>query len=210
MTIATKDRKILWAKAGNRCSYRHENMICDEELIVKDENEYILVGEECHIVGKKLTSARYIDDFPDKDSYDNLILMCRKHHKIIDDNEDIYGIELLKEMKKNHEESMTIRIKNKEIDRIIIKDSYFKMDVKDAEEAIGMEVNKPALISNVRSELRVNNVRKATGFSTNQQLTSIIMTCSYCHRTFPFVTTGPQPLTVLCPFCKGENKTNIK
>lgn len=38
-----------------------------------------------------------------RNKYDNLILLCRNHHKLIDDQEDKYTIEILKEYKTVHE-----------------------------------------------------------------------------------------------------------
>jgi len=205
MGLSEHDRKILWAKAGNRCSYRYGHDICDEELVFSDNREDILVGEECHIVGEKPGSARYISDFSERDTYSNRILMCRKHHKVVDDDERTYTIKKLRNMKREHEKSIAERIKKKEIEPIVIKDSVFRTEVRDTDEAIGMEVNKPAQLSNVKSELIADNVRKAVGFSTNQGLTSMIMTCSNCNRTFPLAYTGPPPSRATCPHCGEEN-----
>lgn len=210
MSLKASERKILWTKAGNRCSYRYKGEICDEELVISNNGKDELVGEECHIVGKKPSSARYILDFPERDSYSNLILMCPKHHKIIDKNEDIYTVKVLRSMKKAHEESIAERIKKKEIKPIIIKDSVFRTEAKDTDEAIGMEVNRPAQLSNVKSELIADKVRRAVGFSTNQGLTSMIKTCSNCNRLFPLAFTGLPPSRAKCPYCGKDNKIDIR
>ena len=63
VSLGVHGRKLLWAKAGNRCSYRYEGEVCDEELVTSDGGKITLVGEECHIVGEKPTAARYIADF---------------------------------------------------------------------------------------------------------------------------------------------------
>lgn len=211
MGLSKHDLKILWTKAGNRCSYRYGRDICDEELVVSNNREVTLVGEECHIVGEKPGSARYIADFPRRDTYSNRILMCRKRHTVIDDNEERYTIKILQTMKKEHEDSTAERIRTKEIKPIVIKDSVFMTRAKDAHEAIGMEVNKPAQLSNVKSELIAENVRTVKGFSTNQGLTGIIMTCSNCKRPFPCAHTGqPSAAVVTCPHCGKDNKINIR
>jgi len=85
----------------------------------------------------------------------------------------------------------------------------FETEVKDADEAIGMEVNEPAQLFNVKSILKAENVRRAAGFSTNKGINSIIISCSCCHKIFPVVTTGPPPLIVKCPYCNSDNKLNI-
>ena len=205
MSIGARDRKILWTRAGNRCSYRYGGEVCDEELVVSDGRKTTLVGEECHIIGEKPNSARYIANLRGRNSYENLILMCRKHHKIVDSNEEKYTIDILRSMKETHEKSVAERTKRKEIQPIVIKDSIFRTEVKHADEAIGMEVNKPAILSNVRSELRAEDVKRAVGFSTNQGLTSILMFCSSCSKQFPFACTGPPPPSVVCPHCGKHN-----
>ena len=99
MTIAEKTRKQLWAKSGNRCA------ICKEELFQKPdvENGKLNVGEECHIISKKKNGPRHIHGLRDYDTSDNLLLLCRNHHKEIDTLTESYPEELLRFMKTNHE-----------------------------------------------------------------------------------------------------------
>jgi len=208
MSISEHDRKILWAKAGNRCSYRYEGIVCDEELVISKGEKQTLVGEECHIISKKAVDKRYIAEFPNRDSYDNLILMCRKHHKVIDDNQEEYTIDALQSMKRGHEESVKERLVNKEIQPLIIKDSVFRTEVERAEEATGMEVNRPAQFQNVTSELIARDVKSATGFKTNQPLNAIVMSCSNCGKPFPFACTGTPPRIINCPHCGYGNVFN--
>ncbi len=93
MGLSVHDRKILWTKAGNRCSYYYGQEHCEEELVKLVNGKPILVGDECHIVGEKAGSPRYVTGFPEVDSYNNRILMCKKHHKVIDDNQSEYTAE---------------------------------------------------------------------------------------------------------------------
>ena len=209
MSLSIHDRKVLWSRAGNRCSYNYGGEHCNEELVRVVNGNLVLEGEECHIVGEKLSSPRYVADFPKLDTYDNRILMCKKHHKIIDDNEGEYTAELLLIMKKSHEESIAERIKTKEIQPLIIKDSVFRTEVEHAEEAIGMEVNRPAQFQNVTAELIARDVKSATGFKTNQTLNAIVMTCSNCGKPLPFACTGTPPRTVNCPHCGYNNILNL-
>jgi len=210
MSLRVHDRKILWTKAGNRCSYNYGQEHCDEELVKLANGKLVLVGDECHIVGEKAGSPRYVADFPKLDTYDNRILMCKKHHKIIDDNEGEYTVERLLKMKKSHEDSITERIKTKEIEPLIIKDSVFRTEVERADEAIGMEVNRPAQFQNVTSELIARDVKSAIGFKTNQTLNAIIMTCSKCGKPFPFACTGTPPRVINCPHCGYGNTLNAR
>ena len=42
------------------------------------------------------------------DDVDNLILLCHEHHKLVDDNPDVYTENVLRSMKQNHEKLITI------------------------------------------------------------------------------------------------------
>lgn len=205
MSISVQHRKFLWAKAGNRCSYRYRGEVCDKELVVKDGEKDTLVGEECHLVGEKPKTARYAASFNGRNSYDNLILMCSEHHTIIDVNKNEYTVDVLQKMKQSHENSIAERLNRQEFERITIKDSAFRTEVRHADEAIGMEVNRPAELSNVRSELVVEDVKRAVGFSTNQALNVIMMFCSKCKRPIPRTYTGAPPPSIVCPHCGQEN-----
>ena len=79
MAISEKTRKMLWAKSGNRCA------ICKIELITEQKTDSNLnIGEECHIISSKSKGPRHKSNLNDYDSFDNLILLCRNHHKEID------------------------------------------------------------------------------------------------------------------------------
>ncbi|MDQ8432209.1 hypothetical protein Q3D33_04705 [Enterococcus faecium] len=103
MGISVKTRKLLWGKAANRCSMCD----CRRELIM-DETEtddYSVVGEECHIVAREKDGPRGESTLSkeERDKYDNLVLMCSIHHKVIDDQPNTYTVELLKNIKLEHE-----------------------------------------------------------------------------------------------------------
>lgn len=113
MSISIKTRKILWAKSGNRCS------ICKVELFSNEEGkENLNIGEECHIISSQDTGPRHKIGLADYDEYDNLILLCRNHHKEIDELTETYTEELIRYVKQNHENwvtsTLTNSIKNQE------------------------------------------------------------------------------------------------
>ena len=93
------DVRILWARSGNRCAYPR----CRTEM-APDGSKNTL-GEIAHIAAKSLDGPRGRNPLPvdERDDYDNLILLCPTHHKIVDDNEDDWPIELLKQLKEDHE-----------------------------------------------------------------------------------------------------------
>lgn len=101
MAITEKTRKLLWGRSGNRCA------ICKSELVIertKNEDRYI-AGEECHIISKKKEGPRYreIENKRYYDSYDNLILLCRIHHKLIDDQIAEFSEVKIRQIKTEHE-----------------------------------------------------------------------------------------------------------
>jgi hypothetical protein len=63
------------------------------------------VCEVCHIKGEKPTAARYDTAQSDEQrhGFDNLILLCNVHHKVVDDDEEAYTVERLTRMKAEHE-----------------------------------------------------------------------------------------------------------
>jgi hypothetical protein len=103
MTISVKAQKMLWGRAAGRCS-RPE---C-REYLYEDEteaDEATLVGENCHIVAESDDGPRASPSMPvgQRNGYSNLILLCRKHHKVIDAQEHTYSVEVLHQMKRVHE-----------------------------------------------------------------------------------------------------------
>jgi protein-tyrosine-phosphatase len=103
-----KNVKKLVASAGGRCSYRYKGEIC-KRLLVSNNS---VIGEKAHIeaIGKK--GARHNPHISEEkvNSYDNLIWMCPTHHTMIDklDDEHIYTVEMLLEMKNAHEKDIEL------------------------------------------------------------------------------------------------------
>ncbi|MFH1367161.1 MAG: hypothetical protein ABIH38_04215 [Patescibacteria group bacterium] len=206
MVISEKDRKILWSKSGNQCSYNYNGKLCNQKLVESD-NEVdgdTVVGEEAHIVGQNAGSARYLEKYLDRDNYNNIILLCGTHHKLVDDNEKIYTVDVLKKMKILHEKEVE---KNK--NRVLIKDSEFKTEVKNAKKAIGIDISGESELQNVKAELKAENVDEAIGFRSNSTLFSGVIGCDKCGHNFPKVFTGRLPNSVECPNCGNVIPLNI-
>ena len=83
MAISNKTRKILWGRSGNRCA------ICKNEIVVDAtaQDDESVVADECHIISSQTNGPRHDLSYQSKklDSYENVILLCRTHHKMIDD-----------------------------------------------------------------------------------------------------------------------------
>lgn len=101
MAISEKISKIIWGQCAAKCC------ICKKDLIKKNEKNHkkiVLIGEIAHIVAAKPAGPRGDSKLTqeERDSIDNLMLLCSDHHKEIDDSPDDYSIEYLIEIKNKH------------------------------------------------------------------------------------------------------------
>ncbi|MCI1835969.1 MAG: HNH endonuclease [Achromobacter ruhlandii] len=99
MPISEKTYKIIWGQFAARCAH------CREEVIHETAaGTTSLIGEVAHIVGERADAARGVShlSIEERNEPDNLMLLCRKHHKIIDDAEHEYTIDLLHRKKQEH------------------------------------------------------------------------------------------------------------
>ena len=102
MPINVRDRVMLWGRASARCSLPE----CRAQLL--EEGVGIgptLIGECCHIVGESEKGPRGGSTLKseERNNYSNLILLCRNHHKVIDENIATYTITELHRIKSEHE-----------------------------------------------------------------------------------------------------------
>ncbi len=95
---SVKTIKKLFAVSGNACAFTD----CNQKLSLENGD---IIGEICHIKGKKQGSPRYDKNQSDEErhSTNNLILLCPTHHKIIDKDPETYPVERIRNMKLNHE-----------------------------------------------------------------------------------------------------------
>jgi hypothetical protein len=75
----------------------------------------VVIGEECHIIARELEGPRgqYRREGTDIDAYENLILLCRNDHKVIDDSPDKYTVDCLHQIKAEHEKWVEAKLSNK-------------------------------------------------------------------------------------------------
>lgn len=116
MGISTKTHKMLWGRSGNRCA-----LPTCRRVLVEDETETddaSIVGDEAHIVAREVDGPRGISLLTpeDRDKFENLLLMCKVHHKQIDDQPNTYTVELLHKMKQDHIEWINKNL-NPDIDK---------------------------------------------------------------------------------------------
>jgi hypothetical protein len=92
--------KTLFALSGNVCAYDG----CEEKLT--DPSWTTVKADIAHICGDRPGAQRFDPSMTDaeRDSFDNLILLCPNHHRMIDGLEpERHTVEMLREMKQRHE-----------------------------------------------------------------------------------------------------------
>ena len=93
--------KRLYALSGNQCAFPDCGI-----TFVSLENETNL-SHICHIEAAEEGGQRYNPNSNDEErrDFENLILLCPNHHKLTDDVQT-YTVDVLREMKKTHEDKM--------------------------------------------------------------------------------------------------------
>jgi len=101
MPITDKTRKILWGRSGNLCALCRRTLV-EAATALSGES---VVGDECHIIGERAGAARGHLGVgrDDLDECDNLILLCKVHHKLVDDQPETFPVERLHATKSAHE-----------------------------------------------------------------------------------------------------------
>lgn len=142
-----KTIKRLFAKSNNQCAFPD----CMAPIV---ENDGTVTGEMCHIKASSPGGPRYDSKQSEKErhDYDNLILMCSRHHKIIDSNENEYPSGVLESYKRAHEFSgvaeinpQTAKIAEKILEsyKLIVVNKGGKVHVNQADAIHANTVNFP-------------------------------------------------------------------
>lgn len=98
MPVSPRTQKLIWGMFAGRCA------MCRESVLWKGETgSTSLVGEIAHIVGAKASAARgRSQPIGGRDEPENLMLLCRQDHKIVDDNEVEYPPERLHKIRSDY------------------------------------------------------------------------------------------------------------
>ncbi len=91
--------KALFAVSGNVCAFPG----CSQPIV--DESSHVIIGEVSHITAASSGGPRYDPQQTEekRHGFDNLLLLCAAHHKIIDEQPDEFPVGRLVEIKKEHE-----------------------------------------------------------------------------------------------------------
>ena len=105
-SIPLTTRLKLWIKAGGRCQFKHCNKpVYEHGMTLQDGN----FADIAHIIGAKKSAARGGKLSEELQvEYSNLMLLCKDCHKLIDDNEDYYDAETLRQWKQEHEDRIEV------------------------------------------------------------------------------------------------------
>ena len=105
--VSQHTRLKLWVKSAGRCEFHGCNEpLWRNGLTLSDGN----FGEVAHIVGSSEGGPRGSEESADlRIDYSNLMLLCQRCHKAIDDDPDRYTTELLRQWKHDHEKRIEIQ-----------------------------------------------------------------------------------------------------
>jgi hypothetical protein len=94
---AEKTVKRLFALSRNRCAFPN----CKTALVHPGGT---IIGDVCHIKARSRGGPRFDPNLNEEalDAFENLILLCTVHHRVVDDKPNTYTVELLGEMKDIH------------------------------------------------------------------------------------------------------------
>ncbi len=106
-SISTDTTLRLWIVAGGRCEY------CNTYLLEDHFSGYsVNLGERAHIVGATDAprSPRGDSDLPaaEREDANNLMLLCRAHHRVVDQLIAEHTVEGLQRMKREHEDRIRL------------------------------------------------------------------------------------------------------
>jgi hypothetical protein len=120
--ISSHTRKRLWLRSGGRCAFPD----CDEPLLepIEGLDEDTVVGIECHIVPREDSPkvARSVSSLSSQErdgfthlverrhDYSNLVLMCTRHSRIIDNPHADFSVAAVIAMKRDHEAKIDARL----------------------------------------------------------------------------------------------------
>jgi hypothetical protein len=104
-SISEPERIKLWVRAGGRCEFCNTYLLEDELTMLT-----LNLGELAHNVGRRKSarSPRGLHELPldRRNLAENLLLLCAKHHKLIDDKvaRGEFTVEELRRIKFRHED----------------------------------------------------------------------------------------------------------
>jgi hypothetical protein len=97
----------LWVESAGRCEFKGCNTPVWHNGLTLSEGNF---AEVAHIIGSSKDGPRGTDQSEDLQiDFDNLMLLCQRCHKEIDDHPESYPVDLLRTWKQDHENRIEIQ-----------------------------------------------------------------------------------------------------
>lgn len=149
--------KRLFAVSANRCAFPD----CDTPL---SEDTATVTGQICHIRAANKGGPRFDENQTDeaRHAYDNLILMCPRHHIIVDTEVARYTNEVLEGFKRQHMVSGAVEItpQTSSIAQSMLK-NYATVNVSNNTGQVAINSPGAVQINNITRSTRKANVTVA-------------------------------------------------
>lgn len=149
--------KRLFAMSGRRCAFPD----CEVPAVLETGE---IIGEICHIKARSPRGPRYDADQSEAErhGYDNLLVLCPTHHKIIDVQSVAYTVDVLQDMK-SYAESQYARPQQAS-DAIFAKALLEKLrDVTIKDNSGNIAINSPGAIQ--AATIVLKNARSITSIN---------------------------------------------
>ena len=93
------DRALLWAVSGSLCCFPDCGVKCVEQA--NDNDRSVIIGHIAHIEANSDSGPRANPNLSqqERNSYENLILLCPTHHVLVDAQASTYTVEMLRTLK---------------------------------------------------------------------------------------------------------------
>jgi len=150
-----RDIKKLFALSSNQCAFPD----CISPIFTLTDE---MVGEICHINTRSKGGPRYDKNQTEdgRHGFDNLLLLCRNHHKIVDEKPKVYTADWLKTIKHNHEQNMGGIIEITQSDAVSahkLLDAYLNIHASDEAQVM---VNSPGAIQTKNLIFKTNSKKQ--------------------------------------------------
>lgn len=101
--VPESESKLLAIKSGDTCAFPG----CTRRLTLSDSDarQTVVTGQVAHIVARQREGPRGADALPEteRNKYPNLIYLCSEHHNLVDGLPLTYSVQVLRQMKADHE-----------------------------------------------------------------------------------------------------------
>lgn len=163
--------KKLFGLSNCQCAFPN----CNQKLIISSG----VIGEICHIEAAETGGPRYNlhSDDEQRRSFDNFLLLCPTHHTVIDTDEKKYTVEVLRKMKRKHEQNhrKTFNVSDPQINAIAKK---FMMQVNVIDSSVKIDggiINSTINIS-PQNEIKVLKTKslESNKFELNNEIEIIL------------------------------------